>query len=339
MRLRKPTPAAVIAIVALVVALGGTAVAASHYIITSTGQIKPSVLRALRAGARTTGTTAIAGAQGSAGATGAQGPAGAQGLPGPVGPAGVQGSQGQPGDARAYALVRPPCWGCGELSADFTPLVAAQSKNVALASPKEIYGTPFGTWCFVLEGGIDPSTATVVASAVSTEDTRGSAVSAEWEPYARDCSKGQIEIKTFVYTIKEGKVVEEPEQVGESGPVSFSFVVLGTDTSPAFAGLQSAFYCVGGPVRPAETMPYTLTWQAATDDVTPSSQIVYDIFVAHAPGGEDFSHPTWTTPPGATTYTTPDLPSEGTYFVVRARDQAGNEDQNKVEREGGNICL
>lgn len=56
-------------------------------------------------------------------------------------------------------------------------------------------------------------------------------------------------------------------------------------------------------------------------------------------GGEDFSHPTWTTPPGVTTYRTPDLPSEGTYFVARARDEAGNEDQNKVEREGVNICL
>jgi hypothetical protein len=114
----------------------------------------------------------------------------------------------------------------------------------------------------------------------------------------------------------------------------------GTDTTlPTFSGLQSASFCTGGPVRPAETTPYELTWQAATDDVTPSSQIVYDVFMAHTPGGEDFSHPTWTTPPGVTTYRTPDLPSEGTYFVVRARDEAGNEDQNKVEREGVNICL
>jgi hypothetical protein len=96
----------------------------------------------------------------------------------------------------------------------------------------------------------------------------------------------------------------------------------GTDTtSPTFSGLQSAYYCTGGPVRP------------------PSSQIVYDVFVAHTSGGEDFSHPSWTTPPGVTTYKTPNLPSEGTYFAVRARDRAGNEDQNKVEREGRNLCL
>ena len=222
MRLRKPTHAAVIAIVALVVALSGTAVAASHYIITSTSQIKPSVLRALHASTGAKGTAAVAGAQGPAGATGAQGPAGPQGVPGLTGLTGVQGSQGVPGDARAYALLRPPCDGCGELPEDFTPLDAAHSKNVALSSPKEIYGTPPGTWCFVLEGGIDPSTATVITSAISTEDERSSAISAEWEPYARDCAKGQIEIKTFVETIKQGEVVEES---GGLIPVSFSFVV------------------------------------------------------------------------------------------------------------------
>jgi hypothetical protein len=47
MRLRKPSPAIIVALVALVIALGGTAIAASHYIITSTSQIKPSVLKEL----------------------------------------------------------------------------------------------------------------------------------------------------------------------------------------------------------------------------------------------------------------------------------------------------
>jgi hypothetical protein len=114
----------------------------------------------------------------------------------------------------------------------------------------------------------------------------------------------------------------------------------GTDTvPPSFAGLQSAYACTPGPQRPGETTPYTLTWQAATDDMTPSSEIVYDVFLASAPGNEDFSHPTWTTAPGVTSYKTPGLPSHGTYyFVVRARDQAGNEDQNKVERRGSDPC-
>ena len=227
MRAHKPAPATTIAIVALVVALSGSAVAASRYIITSTSQIKPSVLQALRGSVAAKGAPAK-GATGATGPTGPQGPpgpGGRQGVTGPTGPAGVQGPNGQPGDARAYALVEPPCWGCGELSPSFTPLVRAHSKNVALASPKDIYGTPFGTWCFVLEGGIDPSTATVVASAVATSDTRNAAIGAEWVPYAPDCSASQIEIRTFVNAIKDGKVIQEPEEAGGPGPVSFSFVV------------------------------------------------------------------------------------------------------------------
>jgi hypothetical protein len=53
MRTPKPSAAIILACAALVVALGGTAIAASHYIITSTSQIKPSVLRALATAAST----------------------------------------------------------------------------------------------------------------------------------------------------------------------------------------------------------------------------------------------------------------------------------------------
>jgi hypothetical protein len=45
---RRPSPALVVACLALIVALAGTAVAAEQYVITSTNQIKPSVLKELR---------------------------------------------------------------------------------------------------------------------------------------------------------------------------------------------------------------------------------------------------------------------------------------------------
>ena len=114
----------------------------------------------------------------------------------------------------------------------------------------------------------------------------------------------------------------------------------GDTTPPSFGGLQSAVACTPGPQRPGETTPFTLSWQAAIDTVTPSSQIVYDVYLASMPGGESFSTSTWTTAPGATTFKTPGLPSHGSfYFVVRARDSAGNEDHNTIEVHGSDPCV
>src|SRR2546425_9544233 len=109
---------------------------------------------------------------------------------------------------------------------------------------------------------------------------------------------------------------------------------------PTFAGLKSAVTCIPGPIGGGRTSSYHLSWDPATDNVTHSSEIVYEIYQATAPGGEDFSTPTYTTPGGATSFDTPQLPSDKVfYFVVRARDQAGNRDSNLVEREGANLCV
>ena len=74
--------------------------------------------------------------------------------------------------------------------------------------------------------------------------------------------------------------------------------------------------------------------------MTPTAQIVYDVYLASNPGGEDYSSPTWTTPRGATSFRTPGLPSHGSFFfVVRARDLAGNQDRNKREQRGVDPCV
>jgi hypothetical protein len=111
-------------------------------------------------------------------------------------------------------------------------------------------------------------------------------------------------------------------------------------TPPTFAGLRSATTCVPGPVGGGKTTSYTLTWDAASDNVSPSNTIVYLVYQANAPGAEDFSRPTYTTAAGATSFATPPLPADKpVYFVVRARDQAGNIDGNTVERQGQNLCV
>jgi hypothetical protein len=80
----------IIAIVALFFALAGSAVAAQHYIITSTKQIKPTVLHQLKGNSGPAGPQGAQGAQGVQGPQGPQGPQGAAGGTGARGPAGPQ---------------------------------------------------------------------------------------------------------------------------------------------------------------------------------------------------------------------------------------------------------
>jgi hypothetical protein len=93
MRSRRPSLNTIIASLALFFALGGTAIAAQHYLITSTSQIKPSVLAKLKGNA------------GHNGAPGPQGPAGPSGSQGPAGPAGAKGLTGSNGERGLTGLT------------------------------------------------------------------------------------------------------------------------------------------------------------------------------------------------------------------------------------------
>jgi hypothetical protein len=86
---RHLTYANVVATLALVFAMSGGALAARHYLVTSTKQISPKVLRAL--------------ARSSQGPAGATGPQGAEG---PAGPPGAQGATGATGITKIVARTK-----------------------------------------------------------------------------------------------------------------------------------------------------------------------------------------------------------------------------------------
>ena len=94
-RIRKRVTYANVAMtLALVFAMSGGAYAAGKYVITSTKQIKPSVLKSLQGKAGKAGAN---GAQGPAGAAGPQGPAGAAAAKGETGALGALGASGKAG--------------------------------------------------------------------------------------------------------------------------------------------------------------------------------------------------------------------------------------------------
>jgi hypothetical protein len=108
-RIRKRcTYANVTATLALFFAMTGGALAASHYLITSTKQIKPSVLSVLK------------GRPGAVGANGANGTNGAVGPQGPQGPQGSAGTNGAAGESVSSAALKPKEGGCTEGGSKFT---------------------------------------------------------------------------------------------------------------------------------------------------------------------------------------------------------------------------
>jgi len=89
----------VVATLALVFAMSGGALAASHYLINSTRQINPKLLRALK------GRSGPAGPKGATGQTGPAGPKGETGKTGSAGENGEKGEQGREGSSALSTLA------------------------------------------------------------------------------------------------------------------------------------------------------------------------------------------------------------------------------------------
>lgn len=116
----------VVATLALLFAMSGGALAAGHYLINSTKQINPKVVKKLR---------------GNTGKRGPAGPLGVAGSRGPTGPEGQSGPPGPMGQDRAYAVITP-----GKPAT-----IHAGSRGVI--SAESFSGE--GTTCVILEPSID----------------------------------------------------------------------------------------------------------------------------------------------------------------------------------------
>jgi hypothetical protein len=99
----------VVAVLALVFAMTGGAYAAKKYLITSTKQISPSVLKSLQGKAGPAGANGAQGAAGSAGPQGAAGVAGAKGGDGKEGSPGKEGKKGVEGEPGPEGPPGPTC--------------------------------------------------------------------------------------------------------------------------------------------------------------------------------------------------------------------------------------
>jgi hypothetical protein len=160
-RLRKNlgTAGFVLAIMALVVGMTGAAFAAKKYVITSTSQIKPSVVKSLKGKAGATGAT---------GATGAQGPAGKDGTNGSNGKDGTDGTDGTNGQS-VVAGTEPGGVNCTEGGAKFE--VEGSGTKTYACNGEE--GSPWAA------GGTLPETETETGAwAVSTDRATGAAFTA-----------------------------------------------------------------------------------------------------------------------------------------------------------------
>jgi hypothetical protein len=178
-RVAKAVRQNLVAWLALFVALGGTSLAASRYVVNSPKQINPKVLKKLK------------GKTGASGATGAAGQAGAPGAHGEQGPRGEVGPQG-PG-ATTFTATIAQTEGEGTVIATLTNGLLIRG----FCTPSEVRifiemvsrrSTSFEAYGTVSNPGT--GVAAVDVSDIGYGDVAGDATEVDWDTIARDSAVG-----------------------------------------------------------------------------------------------------------------------------------------------------
>jgi hypothetical protein len=95
--------------------------------------------------------------------------------------------------------------------------------------------------------------------------------------------------------------------------------------APSFGGLIAAT------LTQADPPEITLSWLPAIDDSSAEGNLVYNLYRAGQSGGQDFDAPIGTIT-GASAYVDTGIERDSIYhYVVRAMDEAGNEESNLIE--------
>lgn len=232
------TYANVVATLALVFAMAGGAAAASHYLITSSKQISPKVLKELK----TTGPRGAAGAVGPGGPAGPSGAAGANGTNGAPGPEGKPGAQGEKGNTSLPAST-------------YNKTVAAAGASIS--APKTV----------VLET-VGPFTITGHCYSAENANKEPTTVAAT---YIETSELGAVFAETGG-TQEEWEAIKEPLPVGEgassvtaghnaafSGPVEGPFAAQNKTGTIALDGTSNEAVFLGGKSSPACYFSGTVT--------------------------------------------------------------------------------
>jgi hypothetical protein len=181
---RRLSYANVTATLALVFAMSGGALAANHYLINSTKQINPKVLKKLK-GSR--------GPTGAAGAPGATGPSGKNGTNGSAGANGKNGETGPAGTTLAFA----------DFASNGTIQETTANKNLSAENVEKV---ATGVYCFK-NLSFTPNTA--VVSADNSFGANETVVSVRIAPVLSDCNPGEtVRVRTALS--KTGVLTDEP---------------------------------------------------------------------------------------------------------------------------------
>jgi hypothetical protein len=146
--------------------------------------------------------------------------------------------------------------------------------------------------------------------------------------YPQTFGSGTPGVQTYFLTVSTS-VMDANNDVCSGAQVGFEVVVSGDTDAPSFTGGTNIVATAGGP--PGSGM-INLSWSAATDATGPITYYVYGSTVL---GGEDYGIPVAAGVSAPSVSTTITLTSGVVYyFVVRARDAAGNEDANVTQSAG-----